>query len=87
LGGAISDLTPSIWDGIVDLFWGVNAALALGGAISELTYSIWDGSVDLFGGLDAGLVLGGATLDLILFYRIGEWTCFGAWMLDLFGWE
>ena len=64
----------------MDLFWGVNAALALGGAISELTSSIWDGSVDLFGGLDAGLVLGGATLDLILFYRIlgpGCWTCLG----------
>ena len=67
--------------------WGLDAELALGGAISDLTSSIWDGSVDLFGGLDAGFVLGGATLDLILFYRIGEWTCFGAWMLDLFGWE
>ena len=44
----------------MDLFWGLDAGLALGGAISDLTPPIWDGRVDLFWGLDAGLALGGA---------------------------
>ena len=48
LGGAISDLTPSIWDGRVDLFLGLDAGLALGGATLDLTPSYGDGRVDLF---------------------------------------
>ena len=35
LSGAALDITPPIWDGRVDLFWGLDAGFDLGGAILD----------------------------------------------------
>ena len=71
--GQLSDLTPPIWDGRVDLFFGTGCWPCFGWGNFRFNTSRYGMErVDLLWGLDAGLASGGATLDLTPSYGDGR---------------